>query len=125
MMRQYMTSANLSKYKTILEEDLTLLTRELESVGRINPENKNDWEAIASDGNIDKAEMGERASEITDFEDRSSVEFTIEERSNKIKAALERMDGGTYGACAACKSQIEDARLEANPEATTCKAHMG
>ena len=124
MMGRYMTSPNLSKYKAMLEEEMTLLTRELGSVGRINPENKNDWEAVAADGNIDKAEMEERASEITDFEDRSSVEFTLEERSNKIKAALERIDAGTYGACATCKSPIEEARLEANPEATTCKAHM-
>lgn len=109
----------------MLEEELQLLMRELGSVGRVNPENKNDWEAVAADGNIDKAEMEERASEITDFEDRSSVEFVLEERSNKIKAALERIDGGTYGTCVTCKSPIEEARLEANPEATTCKAHMG
>ncbi len=109
----------------MLEEELQLLTRELESVGRVNPENKNDWEAVAADGNIDKAEVEERASEITDFEDRSSVEFALEERSNKIKAALMRISDGTYGACAMCTSLIEEARLEANPAATTCKTHMG
>ncbi len=120
-----MTSQNLSKYKTVLEAELELLTHELRSVGRVNPENKNDWEAVASDGNIDKAEMEERASEITDFEDRSSVEFALEERANKIKAALARIDNNTFGACVVCTSEIEEARLEANPAATTCKAHIG
>lgn len=108
----------------MLEEELSLLTHELGSVGRVNPENKNDWEAVAADGNIDKAEAEERASEITDFEDRSSVEFALEGRSNKIKAALTRLDEGTYGTCATCQSPIEEARLEANPAANTCKAHM-
>ncbi len=108
----------------MLEAELELLTHELTSVGRVNPENKNDWEAVALDGNIDKAEMEERASEITDFEDRSSIEFSLEERANKIKVALVRISSGTYGNCHVCNSPIEEARLEANPEATTCKAHL-
>ena len=120
-----MTEQNIQKYKSILEEELRLLTQELGSVGRINPENKNDWEAVASDGNINKAEMEERASEIADFEDRSSVEFALEERANKIKAALARLDDDTYGTCVVCTLPIEEARLDANPAATTCKAHMG
>ncbi len=108
----------------MLEAELELLTYELGSVGRVNPENKNDWEVVAADGNIDKAEIEERASEITDFEDRSSVEFALEERANKVKAALTRIDNDTYGACSVCTSPIEEARLHANPAATTCKAHM-
>lgn len=119
-----MTSQNLSKYKNILEAEKTLLTQELGSVGRINPDNKNDWEPIKADGNIDQAEMEERATEITDFEDRSAVEFTLEERLKKINAALARISEDAYGACKVCKNPIEDARLDANPAAETCKAHI-
>ena len=37
-----------------------------------------------------------------------------------VRAALARLDAGTYGVCAVCGRQILDARLEALPTATTC-----
>ena len=37
-----------------------------------------------------------------------------------IQAALERIAGGTYGACDSCGKDIGLARLEAVPEATRC-----
>lgn len=37
-----------------------------------------------------------------------------------VKAALDRMDTGTYGTCEVCGKPIADARLEARPAATTC-----
>lgn len=38
----------------------------------------------------------------------------------QIRAALERIDTGTYGACAHCGQQIPPARLEVVPYASTC-----
>jgi RNA polymerase-binding transcription factor DksA len=112
-----------AQYKESLLKELTLLEKELQSVGRINPENQNDWEPVANKLNIDTAEEEERASGITDFEDQSSVEFTLEERFNKVKAALARIENNTYGICRVCSATIEDARLRANPSAETCIAH--
>ncbi len=37
-----------------------------------------------------------------------------------LKAALERMDNGTYGTCVACGEPVGDARLAALPYATRC-----
>jgi RNA polymerase-binding transcription factor DksA/uncharacterized protein YdcH (DUF465 family) len=37
-----------------------------------------------------------------------------------IQAALERIEGGTYGTCEACGKPISEARLGAIPEATRC-----
>lgn len=108
----------------MLEAEQQLLTQELGSVGRINPDNKDDWEAVKADGNIDQAEMEERAAEITDFEDRNAVEFALEERLNKIKNALQKIEEGNYGSCKVCGKPIEEARLDVNPAADTCKAHM-
>jgi RNA polymerase-binding transcription factor DksA len=117
-----MTPIN-TKYEQALREELALLEAELKSVGRINPENPDDWEPVAGETNIDPAEAEERAGEITDFEDRSAVEFTLEEKYNKVKAALGRIAGGTYGVCKVCGNAIEEARLSANPSADTCIAH--
>jgi RNA polymerase-binding transcription factor DksA len=112
-----------TKHEHALRQELALLEAELKSVGRINPENPDDWEPVAGETNIDPAEAEERAGEITDFEDRSAVEFTLEEKYNKVKAALERIATGTYGVCKVCGNEIEEARLSANPSAETCIAH--
>lgn len=40
-----------------------------------------------------------------------------------VEAALERLDDGRYGLCAACDAPIDDALLDADPTATTCPAH--
>ena len=112
-----------TSHEAALREELSLLEAELKTVGRINPDNANDWEPIAGETNIDTAEIEERAREITDFEDRSAVEFTLEEKYNKVKAALERVASGTYGVCRVCGNEIEEARLAADPTATTCIAH--
>jgi RNA polymerase-binding transcription factor DksA len=37
-----------------------------------------------------------------------------------IRAALERIENGTYGACNRCGESIGEARLQAIPEATRC-----
>ncbi len=37
-----------------------------------------------------------------------------------VRAALDRLAGGTYGLCIACGDQIEPERLEAEPAAARC-----
>ena len=110
--------------KRKLQEEKILLEKELASVGRINPDNPEDWEATAEDLNIPQADANERADEIADFEERSAVEYELEERYNKVRGALERIEEHTYGVCTVCHKNIEEERLLANPAATTCKAHM-
>lgn len=116
---------HMEHYKKKLIGEQTLVLRELASVGRINPENKEDWEPVAGERNIDPAEEEERAEEITDFEDRSAVEFALEKKLNEINVALARITESTYGLCRVCNNLIEEDRLEANYSADTCKAHMG
>lgn len=111
-------------FKVKLEAEKTKLLEELGHVGRINPDDTNDWEPVAADLNGETAEAEERAGEISSFEDRSAIEFQLELRLKAITSALERCEGGTYGHCSVCSSPIEPARLEANPSALTCKAHM-
>lgn len=44
----------------------------------------------------------------------------LQERVNRLSAALERLNEGTYGICVECAEQIAPARLEAVPEVETC-----
>lgn len=42
---------------------------------------------------------------------------------NRINAALEAMENGTYGKCSTCGAQISHARLQALPDTLYCAAH--
>lgn len=117
-------ATDITHFKETLLQEKALLERELASVGRINPDNPDDWEPVAADLNIDRAETEEQATGIEDFEKRSAVESHLEERYREIAAALERIEKGVYGTCERCGMPIEEERLGANPAARTCKAHL-
>ena len=115
---------HIDDLKQKLENERALLITQLNEVGRINPDNPKDWEPVAAPLNASQAEIEERASEITSFEDRSAVEFELEKRFEEVERALASLSDGTYGTCTVCKEKIEVARLDANPAASTCILHM-
>jgi RNA polymerase-binding transcription factor DksA len=58
--------------------------------------------------------------------ERAQLDATIASTSEQVarlKAALERIDAGTYGVCEVCGSAIPEARLEVRPDATRCVQH--
>lgn len=112
------------KYKTKLEAERSRLEAELKTVGRINPTNPNDWEPIPSVMDTDNADENEVADSIEEYEDNAGILKQLEIQYNDVKAALERIEKGTYGTCTVCNEAIEPERLDANPAATTCKKHL-
>ncbi|MDF9410715.1 molecular chaperone DnaK [Brevibacillus laterosporus] len=84
-----------------------------------------------------KSTMGETTSELSTYDnhpaDIASELFEREkdialyqldrETLGEIDQALERMDAGTYGICTVCGKEIPAERLEALPQALTCKEH--
>lgn len=111
-------------YKERLEGELANVTSELKSVGRINPDNKADWEALPENMDIDNADPNVVADKFEEFEENTAVLKQLEMRYNELKEALARIDRGEYGKCAVCGKDIEHDRLDANPAAPTCKEHM-
>ena len=111
-------------FKEKLEEELFLVEKELNDVGRKNPDNKNDWEAEPADMNVDSADENEVADNIEEFEENTAVLKELEMRYNDIKDALVKIEKGTYGTCEVSGEPIEEDRLIANPAARTCKKHM-
>ena len=114
-------NAHTYKSKLLLEQEQ--VEKELASVGRRNPSQAGDWEPVAA---VDErpAERDEVADKIESFEENVAVVRQLEARLAEIKDALERIENGSYGYCISCKKAIEPDRLNANPAATTCKAHM-
>lgn len=61
----------------------------------------------------------ERAMEVADFENSLSLEYEIEKGLRDIKAALKRIEEGTYGIDKYTGDSISEARLRARPTSTT------
>ncbi len=116
---------NTEQLKKKLEEEKSLLEKELEELGRRSLGNPEDWEALPpetkSEADPDK---NIAADMVESFEEAVSVQGELEQRFFEVKKALERIEGETYGICRVCNKEIEEGRLSANPAATTCIAHL-
>lgn len=119
-----MTEIDTVKFKEKLEEELSTLEVELKTVGRINPDNPDDWEPIPGDIKSGGADKNEGADSIEQFRENTEILKELEIRYNNIKLALKKIEEGTYGICEVCGDQIELDRLEANPAARTNKEHI-
>ncbi len=115
---------DLEYYKQKLLEEFSLVQKELEGVGRVNPDNKEDWEAEPGEMDTSSADESELADKMEEFETNTAVLKDLEIRYNDIKIALNKIDEGNFGICEISGTPIEEDRLEANPAARTCKAHM-
>jgi len=62
----------------------------------------------------------EGADEASELEKRLALEKRLVESLNEIEHALQKYEAGTYGLCDACGQAIEQARLEAIPQASLC-----
>ncbi len=113
---------NTDAYKARLEEEKQTLERELASVGRKNPSNPNDWEAVPQSAETE-ADPNDEASEQEGYGTNQAILTDLENRYNDVKSALTRIDDGSYGTCSLGGEAIEPARLDADPAAATCIAH--
>jgi len=62
----------------------------------------------------------EGADEASELEKRLALEKRLRESLNEIEHALQKYEAGTYGLCDDCGRAIEQARLEAIPQASLC-----
>jgi len=110
-------------YKTKLEDEKQVLETEMGSVGRRNPGNPGDWEAAATD--VEKEpDVLDQAVALDEFQENAAILTDLEIRYSQVLEALARIADGSYGICTEGGEEIETARLDADPAAATCKAHM-
>ncbi len=114
---------NTEHFRQKLEEDKALLEREMASIGRRNPRVPNDWEVAPSLGGMEPDPV-DQADVVLDRETNASILADLEARYDTVIEALARIEKKTYGVCAVCGKNIEEARLEADPAATTCIADV-
>lgn len=97
-------------FKDLLEKEKTALEAELKT--------------IKEDGDRDRADETEVADDIEELLSNNAVGGQLNTRLTEVKDALQKIEDGNYGTCDVCGEKIEEDRLEANPAAKTCKAHM-
>ena len=66
---------------------------------------------------------GDYGSEVEETMERQGLADQNAQQIADIDAALARIDDGTYGRCRICGQPIDDERLEARPQADTCREH--
>jgi RNA polymerase-binding transcription factor DksA len=69
------------------------------------------------------ADSEEQAVDLSDDEALEGVDSVLREEIAQVRAALARIENGTYGKCAVCGESISHARLQARPIATRCINH--
>ncbi len=114
---------NMTHYKDKLEAEKKTLEEELVDIAIFNTET-NIWEATPDQELVGEIDDNDAADRFEDFEGRSGMVTTLQARLSDVNHALEKIEKGTYGICETGGEKIEDARLEANPSARTCKEHM-
>jgi DnaK suppressor protein len=111
-------------YKARLEEMRGVVVEELKSIGVHDAENPADWIAVPEELELTEADENVAADRVEEWNERNATLAALETRYNNIKRALAKMENGTYGICEIGDETIEEERLNANPAARTCKAHM-
>jgi RNA polymerase-binding transcription factor DksA len=111
-------------FKGKLEAEYKRLEEELSTLGVKNPKLDGDWFAKPDVGDVASADDNELADKLDHYQENTELLNQLEIQYNDVKHALERIEKGTYGKCETCEAEIEHDRLEANPPARTCKAHM-
>lgn len=118
-----MTIINMSEYKNMLLAEKARIEGEMGGIAHRNPEVAGDWEPSAPNLNNPTADVNDVADSIEQFEGNAAIEVELEARLLEVDAALTRIEAGTYGTCRVCGNAVEEARLHANPAASTCIAH--
>ena len=115
---------NIAHFKEKLEAELQLVEKELGDIGVKDKEWG--WAPKAPDMDVmpPQQELTETGDKLEEMEEREEEITTLQARLSEVRHALEKIERGTYGTCEVSGEPIEEDRLEANPAARTCKAHM-
>ena len=111
---------NIETTKQQLIEERDRLQRELMDLSETDKEGNTGVHPNELDTVEFADEQPDRMEELVENE---ANEENIKALLQQTELALEAITGGTYGTCTACQNPIDEARLLANPAATTCIAH--
>ena len=112
----------IEHFKEMLEAEKAILSVELPKIALWNPE-INEWEAQPAEA-VTESDENDLADRSEEYEERTGKVRSLGKKFTDVTLALEKIENGTYGTCELSGEPIEVERLEANPAARTCMAHM-
>jgi len=105
---------------TVLREQLLAERARLGAIIEQVDRPQRESQSEASGENVYRDHMADQGSATFERE----LDMTLEENErfelSEVRAALARMEAGTYGVCASCGVEISEGRLEAVPTASLC-----
>ncbi len=105
----------LLEEKNKIEQELSLLAvRDEQGI----------WQAKQLETNESLADEQEVAEAASEFQANSAFVEDLKNQLSDVNEAIVKTETGEYGICIIGGEKIEEDRLEANPSAKTCKAHM-
>ena len=116
-----MDKKKIAEFKVKLEEERTLVEKELRSVGIQDPDNPANWIAdVKDDTRNDFLDLREKTAAESN---NQAIVDALEIRLLNINKALKKIEKGTYGICEVSGEVIPKDRLQANPAAITTVEH--
>src|SRR3989344_3961253 len=112
-----------TELEKLLAGEKKKLEETLSSLGTKNPQNPADWEPTFPDLGVTPADKSDLADEVEEFDNTIGVEAILEEKLREVEASLARIRSGKYGICEVGGEAMDEARLQANPEARPCIKH--
>ena len=101
----------------VAKSRLEQLLRELDdSSSTLEAENARDTSELSSYDN----HPADTATYLSEADREAAVLEAVEAQRREIRAALRRIEDGSYGRCVDCGQPIPDERLEVRPEAARC-----
>ncbi len=118
-----MNTRDIERFKKRLLAERAELEEDLPSVAEKSSGTSSGWTATSGTMEVDAADENEVADKLEELDDNSGIAEKLERELNEVKAALDRIEKGTYGICETCGKPIEIERLEANPAARISIKH--
>ena len=112
-----------STTQTILQKQYDDVVSQLHDIAVLDT-TTGDWVIRTNDIDQTETDTNSQADAAEEAEERISILAELENRYRNIAHALKKIETGTYGVCEISGDPIETGRLEANPAARTCVAHM-
>lgn len=112
-----MTNEDLKKLKEDLLAEKVEIERELRVIASENPLVKGDFDVKVD--NLGES-MEDAAQEMGELDRNQAMVDELERRLKDIIHTIEKIDGGQYGKCDNCSSEIQPSRLKAMPVASLC-----
>lgn len=108
----------IEELKEKLESQKKSIQKELESFATEDPRLKHNWDTKYP--NREDGDKEDEADEVQEYDNKLSVEYSLELKLKDVNSALEKIKAGTYGICEKCGKKIDEERLRACPEAKIC-----